>query len=60
MHGTVTVAVSAVAWGVMAFGGSVMNQFKTSRYAQHITAFITRGSSFLVNMRSIAMAIFCP
>ena len=29
----VTVAVSAVAWDVMASGGSVMNQFKKSRYA---------------------------
>ena len=29
---TVTVAVSAVAWDVMASGGSVINQFKTSRY----------------------------
>jgi hypothetical protein len=29
----VTVAVSAVAWDIMVSGGSVMNQFKKSRYA---------------------------
>ena len=28
-----TVAVSAVAWDIIASGGSVINQFKTSRYA---------------------------